>query len=123
MICSVVQDLGVDAPEQGTLEVKLYFRDQDGEPVLPASLFYSLVNEDDEVINNLDDIPLELASDLSVFLTGDDLSLSTLERSTGWAYRYLTITGTYNEGPHSGLKIAASSKFKVCAIRHGGGFK
>ena len=122
MICSVVKELGVDFPEHGTAEIKLYFRDQEGTPIIPSTLFYSLVNEEDEIINDLDDIPLELASEVSVFLTGDDLSLSVLERSTGWAYRYLTITGTYNEGPSSGLQIAASSRFKVCAIRHGGGF-
>jgi len=120
MICQIVKDLNIDAPENGTIEVKVFFRDQEGDPVVPASLFYTLVDAEEKIINNLDAIALPLESDLSIFLTGDDLSLSPLEHSTGWAYRWLILTGTYNQGSSSGLKISASCRFKVCAVKYGG---
>lgn len=118
MLCDVIQELYDDVPENGTVEIVAFFRDEDGNPVIPADLYYSLVDVDGNIINNLDKQPLPLEDEVHFFLKGNDLALSPIERSTGWAYRWVVLGGEYNSGSTSGLPISAMAKFKVCAVKY-----
>ena len=117
MLCNIIQNILDDVPEKGSLEILLYFQDEEQNNIIPADLWYTLTDVNGNIINNLDQVSLPLASEVSFFLNDEDLSLDTIEKSTGWAYRYIWIGGKYNSGAYSDLSISAAARFKICAVK------
>ncbi|MCA9872476.1 MAG: hypothetical protein KC441_02445 [Anaerolineales bacterium] len=84
--------LTTKAVEKSTLAVTASFFDEDETPAVPSELKYTLTDKFGVVMNNLQDIPVTPGSTVTVYLSGDDLSLP----DKGRPGRFLTFEGKYN---------------------------
>ena len=104
---------GEYAVEKSTYVVTLAFKDEDNDPVTPASGTWTLTDEDGTVINSREDIEISgLSTSNDVVLSGDDLAVSS-----GFAgvseKRIFTFEGTYNSDLGVGLPLKDQLIFPV----------
>lgn len=105
----------IKAKEQGTFIVTAAFYDDQGDSVAPDSMFWSLVDKDENVINEREDV--EIASPETtedIVLHGDDLAILA-----GYSEeeRYLVLEGTYTSDAGNGLPITGQLKFYVVNLK------
>lgn len=99
------------AIEESTFIITLAFTDEEGDPIAPDTMTWSLVDNSGAVINDREDVVIvspEITED--IVLSGDDLALAH-----GWSEeeRYLVMVGTYTSNAGDGLPLKDELKFYV----------
>ncbi len=104
--------LTAHAVEQSSYIITADFTDEDGQPMTPASLVWTLTDTSGAVINSREDVAVTgLASQVNIVLSGNDLALSEGETI---AARILTLEGTYESAVTGGtLPIKDSVHFRI----------
>ena len=101
--------LTTHAVERSTFVVTASFTDENGEPVTPTTLQWTLTDLEGNVINNRSQVSITPSSTVDIVLSGDDLAL----QGDSPEMRVLTIEGTYNSTLGTGLPLKESVKFIV----------
>src|SRR5262245_37926151 len=84
--------LSKKAKEQGTFIIRYGFLDENEEPAAPSAMAYSLLRDNGEVVNELEDVELEVGSTITIVLSGDDLARFAGDHGA----RFLHLSGTYD---------------------------
>jgi hypothetical protein len=101
------------AVEKSTYIVTMSFKDENDDAVVPASGTWTLTDGDGSVINSREDVALSgLAAEMSVALSGDDLTLSA-GFSGNAERRIFTVQATYNSDMGAGLPLRDQLEFPV----------
>lgn len=82
------------AEEQSTYVVQVDFADEDGNAVVPDSIYWKLTDSDGNVINSRNSVSVTPASTIYITLEGDDLQVVTGKGSN--KKRVLTVWGVYD---------------------------
>ena len=102
--------LTTSAIEGGTYVISFSFTDEDGDPVTPNQLSWTLTDDEGNVINSREDVVISPpAASVDVLLQGDDLDPG----DSKLAELIFTIEGTYNSDLGSNLPIVAQCKLPV----------
>lgn len=102
--------LTTEAIEGGTYAVTFTFRDEEGQPVTPTGLTWTLKRGDGTVINNREDVAIASDSSITVVLSGSDLALDGY-KDTG--RRFLLVQGEYDSTLGSNLPIRDEVSFII----------
>jgi len=104
---------GEYAVEKSTYVVTLAFKDEDNDPVTPATGTWTLTDEDGTVINSREDeVISSLDTSVDVVLSGDDLAVSAGFSGVS-EKRIFTFEGTYNSDLGAGLPLRDQLVFPV----------
>lgn len=96
--------------------VTLDFADEDGDAVSPKTLFWSLLDSDENVVNGRDAVaPGSLSASMTIVLSGDDINIAA-GRRCNTQLRYFTVSGTYDSDLGSDLPITDYLEFLVRRI-------
>ena len=98
--------LSTTAFEGSTYIVTAAFTDEDGDPVVPQTVGWTLDDEDGNEINTGTETP---AASVEIVLSGTDLTAGGHENSKA----YITVTATYNSDLGTGLPIVAQAEILV----------
>jgi len=99
------------ATEGSTFVVTVPFTDEDGDPVTPSAVTWTLVDEGGAIVNSHEDEPETPAATVAIVLTGPDLP------ADGYLARmlYLTVTATYDSALGLGLTLVDQTQIEVIA--------
>lgn len=101
----------VNAVEKSTFIITIAFTDDDGNSVAPATMVWSLVDTNGEVINDRDQVEITDPDNREdIVLTGDDLVIT---ESRSQVPRWLVFEGTYNSDAGNGLYLKDQVKFYI----------
>jgi hypothetical protein len=103
------------AIELSTFAVVAAFTDENGDPVIPDSVAWSLVDSTGTVINSLADQSETPASTVTIVLSGDDLQL--LDQSNASELRYLEISAVIDTDLGDNLPLKDRAEFKVINLQ------
>ena len=95
------------AVEESTYIVTAAFTNEDGEPVIPESVSWTLTDTDGRVINSREDVSESAASTINIVLTGDDLAIS------GSYTRIVTVDAVYSSTYGLNLNLKAAAVFNL----------
>lgn len=98
-----------DAVEGSTYVVNVTFKDEDGVSMVPATAMWSLRDNYGEIVNARNNVPMVVASTVSIVLSGADLAYEPNARSN----RTLTVNGTYDGTYGTDLPIAEEFTFGI----------
>lgn len=102
--------LSTVAKEGSTYIITCAFTDEDGDPMTPVSMTWTLTDSAGTVINSRQDVAITpLSTSVNVVLYGDDLALS----GSAQAVRVFTLEGTYNSTLGLGLPFKDAIKFNL----------
>jgi len=99
--------LSVSAIEESTYIVAAAFTDEDGAPVSPVTVSWTLTDIDGAVINSRQDVSETPDTTVNIVLTDDDLVVS------GSSTRVVTVSATYNSDYGTGLTLKAAATFNL----------
>lgn len=100
--------LTLNAVDRSTYVITATFQDEDGTPVAPDSLTWTLTNGLGAVINNREQVEVtELDTTVSLILSGNDIA------HEDGKFRRLVLEGTYSSTLGTGLPIRAQANFSV----------
>lgn len=107
------------AKEHGLIAFDVSFTDEDGNPVTPTALTWSLYDEDQQAVVNsrLDEAVASPQPTITIVLQGDDLAIlhdRPEPNSTEW--RYLLVKGTYNGSLGDDLPLVNYVKFPIIPV-------
>lgn len=103
------------AVEESTFVVTASFTDEDGVAVAPDTMFWSLMDEDGEIINDREDEEISSpGTSVDILLQGDDLAIPGVIAEVK---RYLVLHGTYTSGLGSGLPLTDQVGFYVTNLK------
>jgi hypothetical protein len=102
--------LAEEAIERSTYVVTLSFSDEEGVPVAPSSLTWTLTDASGAVVNERAAVSITPAVTVNVILTDEDLAMLG-GMDTG--DRYLLVEGEYTSNLGSGLALRDEVKFSV----------
>lgn len=95
--------------ERGTLKVTISFTDESGDAVTPATVTWSLTDENGTVINSRSNVSIgSLDTSVTLVLSGADLALVNASVD-----RILTVRITYDSDLGSGLTENEEALFKI----------
>ena len=99
------------ATEGSTFVVTVPFTDENGDPVVPSAVTWTLVDEGGAIVNSHEDEAATPAATVEIVLTGPDLP------ADGYLARmlYLTVTGIYNSTLGSDLRLVDQTQIEVIA--------
>lgn len=104
--------LSQKANDQSTFVITVSFFDEDGDPVTPNIVQWSLRNENDAIINDRELEDITVPDDtLEIVLSGDDLKYSE------GALRALTIYATYDSTLGNDLPLNDEVTFYIANLR------
>ena len=105
--------LNVRATEGSTYVVTIEFTDEDGTPVIPTSIKWSLTNDEGDAVNSRTDVTIAVpAATIEVVLTGDDLpSPGDQTRSL-----YFTVEAIYDSALGLGLHLKGQCRIDVLPL-------
>ena len=108
------------AKEKSTYIITLTFQDEDGNAVVPASVSWSLTDDNNNIINGLSGQSETPASTVYVVLSGDDLQISSTETqlprvgNRNTVMRHLVVEATYDSVTYgSGLNLNDEAVFQL----------
>jgi len=103
--------LTAHAEEGGTYIVTLTFVDEDGDPMVPTSITWSLLTRAGVVVNERENVEVATpAASTEIVLAGDDLAiLGGLVQES----RVFSLTAVYTSGTHGVLTLKDSTSFRV----------
>ena len=102
--------LALKAVEESTYVVNAAFTDEDGDPVTPNDVAWSLYDRDGTVINSRSGVSLTPDTAVDIVLQGDDLQITGTEDD---GVRKLTLVGTYDSSLGSSLPLTDEVTFTV----------
>jgi hypothetical protein len=103
--------LTAQAMETGTYLVTLTFADENGVPMTPTAVTWSLYDPDGGIVNERENVSVTApATATTIVLTGDDLALTA-----GLLYedRVFVVAATYFSTPHGELTLRDSATIRV----------
>jgi len=104
--------LTTHAKKGSTYIVTASFTDEDGDPVIPDSVTWTLTNPiGGAVINSREDVAETPATSVDILLHGDDLEL--LSNETNQAVRKLTVSAIYDSVLASDLPLIGSTRIII----------
>ena len=105
--------LTAQATEGSTFVVTVPFVDEDGTPVIPASIKWSLTDDEGDAVNSRTDVAIVTpAATIDIVLKGLDLpSPGDQMRSV-----YLTVEATYNSSLGTGLPLNVQCRIEVLPL-------
>ena len=78
-----IQVLSDPAKEKATYVITLNFEDEDGDPVVPDSITWTLSTAAGDIVNSREDVAVAVpAASVDIVLSGDDLAVLTGETNT-----------------------------------------
>lgn len=101
--------------EESSCIITASFYDENDVAVAPDTMTWSLVDEDNNIINNRNEVSIsspETSED--IVLSGDDLSITSGHDEEE---RYLVLEGTYTSDAGSGLPLKDHLKFYIQNIK------
>jgi hypothetical protein len=100
-----------NSTEESTYIIKLEFKDEEGGATSPATMVWSLRDENGNIVNNRESTAISDPSSIEYIVLGtDDLSLS----GKGAGKRYIVCEGTYDSPTHgSGIPLNDSAQFGI----------
>jgi len=101
--------LTIKAEEESTYIIRVTFKDEDGNAVVPDTIYWKLTDSDGNVINSRDVESVVVASTIDITLSGDDLAVVTGKGSN--KKRVLTIWGLYDSDVGYNLPYKDACKF------------
>ena len=101
--------LDVEALEGSTYVVTASFTDEDGDPVAPNSVTWTLTDSDGDVVNGRLAVVVTPASSVNVVLYGDDLEASPPDGG----YLLFTVEATYDSALGSVLPLKGQARLVV----------
>ena len=101
--------LTLKAEEESTYIVQITFKDEDGNAVVPNSIYWKLTDSDGNVINSRNMESIAVASTINITLSGDDLVVVTAKGSN--KKRIITVWGTYDSDLGVNLPYKDACKF------------
>jgi len=101
--------LTIKAEEESTYIIRVTFKDEDGNAVVPDTIYWKLTDSDGNVINSRDVESVVVASTIDITLSGDDLAVVTTKGSN--KKRVLTIWGLYDSDVGYNLPYKDACKF------------
>lgn len=105
------------AKEEGTFVVTAEFTDEDGAAMTPTTIVWSLVDDDGQVINNLDQESITPGESVDIVLSGDDLQILASETDQDYVRRVVVIEATYSSSYGSGLALKEQVGFVLENLR------
>ena len=104
--------LTVRATEGSTYVVSVSFTDEDGDPVVPTSVKWTLTDDEGAIVNAREDVVETPASTIEVALSGDDLpSPGDQTRSL-----YFTVEVIYDSALGIGLHLRGQCRIDVLPL-------
>ena len=103
--------LTIKAEEESTYTIQVSFKDEDGNSVVPNSIYWKLTDSDGTTLNSRNYESVAVASVVNITLEGDDLSVVASRGSN--KKRVLTVWGKYDSDLGYDLAYADSCKFFV----------
>lgn len=106
--------LNTSAVEESTYIILVSFRDEEGQPVVPQTVKWTLATEDRVVINGREDVDITtLAATVPIVLTGADLVYEPE------GDRYLLVEAIYNSAKYGdGLHLKEEFRFKIRDLKN-----
>lgn len=106
-----MKELEAVAKENGTFPIILTYKDDQGDPVTPNNMAWTLTDLDGNVINSRADVAItSLSTSNTVILQGDDLALLD---GNEYEWRVLSVEGDYDSSLGNQLPVTDQVKFKV----------
>lgn len=103
--------LSVEAIEASSYQVDIAIKDENGDPVIPATLKWSLMDRYGAVINSRSSVDITpLAANVSIILTPDDL---TLDPGYTFEERSLVLEGTYVSPDDGTTRTLPATEFLI----------
>ena len=97
------------AEEESTYIVQVAFKDEDGNAVVPDTVYWKLTDSDGNVINSRSAVSVTPGLTVDITLSGDDLAVVSGKGSN--KMRVLTVWGTYDSDLGLNLPYKDSCKF------------
>ncbi len=108
--------LAARAVEQSTYVVTVEFTDEDGNPVVPNSIVWTLSTEGGQIQNGRADIPIAApAASVDVVLSGDDLDIGD-ELATNLVF---TVDARYDSALGTDLPLVGQCCVEVVGLSGG----
>jgi hypothetical protein len=107
------------APEGSTIGIKIDFTDEDGNPMVPSAITWSLTDRPARgvaatIVNSREDVAVAVpASTVTAVLSGDDLSFLSSEDEEVLVERVFTVEYTYTSTLGSDLPGKAQYIFAL----------
>jgi hypothetical protein len=106
--------LGVTVSEESTLAITCSFLDEDGAPVIPKSIVWTLTDIRGQVINNRQQVVVSnLAASVTIVLSGEDLALSDIEERQESVERVFTVEAVYDSTIGMNLPLKDACAFEI----------
>jgi len=106
---ALVLDLKTKALELSTYIIAVSFLDEDGTPVSPNTLIWTLTDSAGNVINSKENVSVfGLATVVDIVLSGSDLRTTTTGET-----RILTVRATYDSDAGMNLPLNAEVSFAI----------
>lgn len=102
--------LNTPAIEQSTYLIDVSFTDQNGAPVTPSTVSWSLCRDDGTYVNNRNAVAITPASTVTVVLSGVDLALDAPADSQ---MRVLVVTAVANTTYGVALPFVSETSFQI----------
>jgi len=100
------------AIEGSTYTIEVTVKDETDTAITPETISWKLTDEPGSVIiNNLDDESATPGNPTKITLSGDDLQILTTEKN--YAYRKLSVWGTYDSSYGTDLPFQGDVVFKL----------
>jgi hypothetical protein len=96
------------ANEESTYVVVVKFYDEEGDPVIPTSIAWSLTDSAATAINSRTAVSVSPAASINIVLSGDDLALASSDRK-----RILYINAAYTSSYGTGLPLREEIVFEI----------
>lgn len=104
------------AKESGTFSIEVSFEDEEGTALTPDTLYWNLVDEDNNIINSRENVELTPDSTVTITLSGDDLPAVENANDT-YVHLWLVVHGTYTSDLGSNLPFQDQVRFSVEPIK------
>lgn len=99
------------ASENGTFGVRVGFKDDNGDAIVPTSIFWKLSTEAGEVVNNRSaESVAVVSSSITIVLSGADLAIIS---GTDTGIRVVTVWGIFNSDLGSNLPYTGEARIIV----------
>ena len=107
------------ANEKGTVIITCAFTDEDSNAVAPSSIKWTLVDSFGNIINSREQVSVSVpASSIEIILSGDDLQITTRDRNTEYADRYIVIEAIYDSDAGTDLPLKDQANFKIENLKY-----
>jgi len=103
--------LALPANEESTYVIQATFTDEDGAPVVPSAVSWSLRNRHGVIVNDREDIAIAPESQLDIVLYGDDLDVEAHGR-----LRVITISATYDSDIGQGMPLTEEAELMITPL-------